>query len=83
MRFFLAGGFGSRIDLDESVRIGLLPASLSGDVSQIGNAALFGASALLFSEKLKEKARLLAKKSTQINLAAVPDFQQKFLGNIR
>ena len=82
MRFFLAGGFGSRIDLDESVRIGLLPSSLLGDVSQIGNAALFGASALLFSEKLKEKARLLAKKSTQINLAAVPDFQQKFLGNI-
>ena len=82
MRFFLAGGFGSRIDLDESVRIGLLPSLLLGDVSQIGNAALFGASALLFSEKLKEKARLLAKKSTQINLAAVPDFQQKFLGNI-
>lgn len=82
MRFFIAGGFGSRIDIEESVRIGLLPSSLLGDVSQIGNAALFGASAILFSEKLKEKARLLSKKSTQINLAAVPDFQQKFLGNI-
>ena len=82
MRFFLAGGFGSRIDIEESVRIGLLPSSLLGGVSQIGNAALFGASAILFSEKLKEKARLLSKKSTQINLAAVPDFQQKFLGNI-
>ena len=82
MRFFLAGGFGSRIDIEESVRIGLLPPSLLGGVSQIGNAALFGASAILFSEKLKEKARLLSKKSTQINLAAVPDFQQKFLGNI-
>ena len=82
MRFFLAGGFGSRIDIEESVRIGLLPSSLLSGVSQIGNAALFGASAILFSEKLKEKARLLSKKSTQINLAAVPDFQQKFLGNI-
>nr|MBP3282591.1 DUF4445 domain-containing protein [Treponema sp.] len=82
MRFFLAGGFGSRIDIEESVRIGLLPPSLLGGVLQIGNAALFGASAILFSEKLKEKARLLSKKSTQINLAAVPDFQQKFLGNI-
>ncbi|MBR1615335.1 MAG: DUF4445 domain-containing protein [Treponema sp.] len=82
MRFFLAGGFGSRIDIEESVRVGLLPPSLLGGVSQIGNAALFGASAILFSEKLKEKARLLSKKSTQINLAAVPDFQQKFLGNI-
>ena len=82
LSFLLAGGFGSRINLSESAKIGLIPAVLAKNTSQIGNAALFGASSLLFSETLREKSFDLAKKSIEINMAAVPDFQKNFLKNL-
>jgi len=80
--FILAGGFGSKIDLEESSKIGLIPRNLIFRTKQIGNAALFGAAALLFSEKLKKKAKKIAEKAIQINLAAIPDFQNRFLTNL-
>lgn len=80
--FCIAGGFGSKLNLEESKTIGLLPARLEKNAVQLGNAALSGASALLFSKTLKEKARLLKNHSTQVNLAAIPDFQERFLSAI-
>ena len=62
--------------------IGLLPKRLEKRTIQLGNAALSGASALLFSNVLREKAASLAKKSVQINLAGIPEFQQRFLKRI-
>lgn len=80
--FCMAGGFGAHLDLHDAVTIGLIPPELEDNCVQLGNAALSGASALLFSQKLREKASLLAKKAYQINLAAVADFQQRFLSMI-
>ncbi|WP_407427758.1 ASKHA domain-containing protein [Treponema sp.] len=80
--FCIAGGFGAKISLREACVIGLLPSQLEKRTVQLGNAALSGASALLFSNVLREKAAALAKKSVQVNLAAVPGFQQKFLKGI-
>ena len=80
--FCIAGGFGSKINLEEATSIGLLPKQLEKRTVQLGNAALSGASALLFSNVLREKARALAKKSVQINLAGIPEFQQRFLKGI-
>lgn len=80
--FCIAGGFGSKINLNEAREIGLFPEISGNEVVQLGNASLSGASALLFSQKLREKARRLKKSSVQVNLAAVPQFQEKFLGSI-
>lgn len=80
--FCIAGGFGSKINLEEATYIGLLPAQLEKRTIQLGNASLSGASALLFSNVLREKARAIAKKSVQINLAGIPEFQQRFLKGI-
>ena len=80
--FCIAGGFGSKINLEEATAIGLLPKRLEKRTIQLGNAALSGASALLFSNVLREKAASLAKKSVQINLAGIPEFQQRFLKRI-
>lgn len=80
--FCIAGGFGSKINLEEATYIGLLPAQLEKRTIQLGNASLSGASALLFSNVLREKARTLAKKAVQINLAGIPEFQQRFLKGI-
>ena len=80
--FCIAGGFGSKINLEEATTIGLLPPQLEKRTIQLGNAALSGASALLFSNVLRDKARSLAKKAIQINLAGIPEFQERFLKGI-
>ena len=80
--FCIAGGFGSKMNLEEARAIGLLPENLNKGTVQLGNAALSGASALLFSQNLREKARKLKKHAVQVNLAAVPQFQEKFLSSI-
>lgn len=80
--FCIAGGFGTKLDLHEAAKIGLIPKMLEKRTIQLGNAALSGASALLFSSALKKKIQKLAKNSTQINLAAVPNFQENFMKNM-
>jgi len=80
--FCIAGGFGSKINLTEACNIGLLPQKLEKRTVHLGNASLSGASALLFSNVLREKAQALAKKAIQINLAGIPEFQQRFLKGI-
>lgn len=80
--FCIAGGFGSHLSLQDAAVIGLIPQGLEKRCKLLGNAALGGATALLFSPSLREKAARLAKKAYQINLAAVPSFQQRFLSMI-
>lgn len=80
--FCLAGGFGSHINVSDACEIGLIPTELEKRCVHLGNAALAGASALLFSKALRQKVIDIAKHSFQINLAAVPDFQQRYLGSI-
>jgi len=80
--FCLAGGFGSHINVSDACTIGLIPRELENRCVHLGNAALAGASAMLFSKSLRQKALDIAKHSVQINLAAVPDFQQRYLGSI-
>lgn len=77
--FLLAGGFGSRLDAAAAAKVALFPPSLSP--RPIGNAALFGASALLFSPSLRARAAALASASVCVNLAASPKFQENFIRN--
>ena len=81
-RLKIAGGFGARLSLDDAKKISLIPSELVENAVQIGNGALSGASALLFSKVLRLKARELTKKSIPINLAAVAEFQERFLKSI-
>lgn len=76
---FLAGAFGTNLPLGAARSIGLIPPELADRTVPVGNAALAGAAVLLFSPLLRQKCASLARKSYQINLAAVPDFQARFL----
>lgn len=79
---FLAGGFGTRLQISDACAINMIPQELADRVFSIGNAALAGASAMIFSPSLRTKATELRKKSVPINLAAVPEFQNRFLKSI-
>lgn len=81
-KFYIAGGFGTLLNIDSAITIGLLPEDFRNSIQQIGNAALSGAAAMLFSKAIRNKGRNLAKSSIQINLAAIPDFQDRFLSNL-
>ncbi|MBP5283289.1 MAG: DUF4445 domain-containing protein, partial [Treponema sp.] len=80
--FCIAGGFGTNLNLQDACEIGLIPKQLENRCVVLGNGALAGASALLFSPSLRNKAAELARKSIQINMAAIPGFQKRFLSYI-
>ena len=75
---YIAGGFGSYLDVSNAAKIGLIPAELEKKVKVIGNAALSGASALLLSEPLKQSSDCYAKSIKTVNLAANPLFVSEY-----
>lgn len=77
--FFIAGGFGSHLNLESAVRIGLFPASLKEKVMVLGNAALKGAAIMLLDENTREKAGKLAKNAECINLGGNPQFNENYI----
>jgi len=79
---YISGGFGNRLSLLDSARIGLIPNALISKAKLIGNAALSGAIYMLFDENYIEKAEIIAKESTHISLAGETDFYESFIKNI-
>ncbi|MDF1537225.1 MAG: ASKHA domain-containing protein [bacterium] len=84
---YLAGAFGSRLNVENAVRIGLLPELPSDRFENdryvlAGNAALVGASMALLSSESMEAARELARGITHLNVADDPEFQELFIENL-
>ncbi len=78
----LAGGFGTALNPESTLRIGLLPKGKVGQIKPIGNAALGGAAMLLLNKSLKEKCDLIAKTATHVDLALSPTFSEFFMTDI-
>lgn len=78
----LAGAFGSYIDKESAMAIGMFPDCDISRVHAVGNAAGDGARiALLDAEKRREAAKV-ARSVEFIETAAEPDFQKKFMDAI-
>lgn len=75
----IAGAFGSYIDIDSALKIGIFPDVERSRIKAIGNAAGVGASMILLSEKAREKAEEQATGITHIELAAADDFQEEYI----
>ncbi|MEN6390597.1 MAG: ASKHA domain-containing protein [Syntrophomonas sp.] len=78
----LAGAFGSYIDPEQAIRIGLLPEVEPGLIKNVGNAAAQGAVMALFSPSYQEAARTLSNRVQYVELATQADFQQLFIKNL-
>ncbi|MCL2217614.1 MAG: ASKHA domain-containing protein [Defluviitaleaceae bacterium] len=78
-KVFLAGGFGYRIDVENAVVLGLIPAPLKSKVQAVGNAALGGCARVLLSRTAAREAEALAAATTEINLATHPRFNELFM----
>ncbi|HMA04744.1 MAG TPA: ASKHA domain-containing protein, partial [Methanomicrobiales archaeon] len=78
-RLFLAGAFGTYIDVAHAKRIGMLPDVPLEKVMKVGNASVEGAAMVLLSRECREKAEELAGRITHVSLEQDPSFQDRFV----
>ena len=76
---YIAGGFGSHLDVDSAARIGLIPRELAGRVKVLGNAALAGAAMLLLDQNRIEEIRTIKEKTRHVNLGGNPVFNEHYM----
>jgi uncharacterized 2Fe-2S/4Fe-4S cluster protein (DUF4445 family) len=76
--FFVAGTFGSYIDPESAVTIGMLPDLDRSIFSGVGNTSLEGAALLLAQAGSDEKARKIAGRITYLELNVNQEFMNRF-----
>ncbi|MDD5561406.1 MAG: ASKHA domain-containing protein [Candidatus Omnitrophica bacterium] len=77
-RIFIAGGFGTYLDIEKAVKIGLLPDLGLAKFSFIGNSALAGASQILLSNQAMTMANNIASRITYFELSVDPGYMDEY-----
>ncbi|MBE5787900.1 MAG: DUF4445 domain-containing protein [Clostridiales bacterium] len=78
-RLYLAGGFGSHLNLASAVKIGLIPEALADKVQVIGNGALDGAALMLMDTGLDAKAEALGAMARHVRLDGNAEFSNRYI----
>jgi len=73
----LAGAFGSYLDVENSVAIGLLPKLPNATCLQAGNSAGTGAKMALVSAAMRDQAGQIAQRAVRIELKQQKDFNRE------
>jgi uncharacterized 2Fe-2S/4Fe-4S cluster protein (DUF4445 family) len=74
----IAGAFGTYLNLDSALDIGLLPRLPNARYMQVGNAAGVGAKMALLSHKERARAQQIARRTGYVELTVFPGFQRRF-----
>ncbi|MEI7990183.1 MAG: ASKHA domain-containing protein [Chloroflexota bacterium] len=77
--FIIAGAFGTYLDVENAVRIGMFPSISLNRFKQVGNAAGMGARLLLLSQKEREKAEQIARQVEYIELTTHLNFTNVYV----
>lgn len=77
--FFVAGGFGSYLDIPRAVGIGLLPDIDPKRIHFVGNSSLMGARMALLSSHAYERSIQIAKGMTNIELSTYQPFMDEYV----
>ncbi len=80
--FYVAGGFGRNLNIENSVRIGLLPDLDRGRFHYLGNSSLQGAYLVLLSDRNKRLVEDLALNMTYIELNTEPGYMNEYTGSL-
>ena len=78
----IAGAFGSNIDIEKSIIIGLLPDIPRDRFIFIGNGSLLGARLTSFSRDLLDDARRVANMMTNFELSVNVDFMNNYTASL-
>ena len=76
---YLAGGFGTKIDITKAAGIGLIPKELEVKTIPVGNTVLAGTKEVLLSGISKEELEKIQTMADVINLAEENDFEELYL----
>lgn len=80
--FYIAGGFGSFLNVDSAVKTGLIPRELASVARAIGNGAGAGASMILQSRECLTLSERIADDAETVMLADSPYFMDKYIENM-
>lgn len=75
---FIAGAFGSYVDPEAAVNIGMIPDVPIEKIKSVGNAAGTGARLALLSKKSRNTAEEIARKVRYLELVLDPDFTREY-----
>ena len=76
---YLAGGFGSQMDVRNAVKIGLIPPELNDKTIAAGNTALEGAKQYLLGRLTDAQLKKLIEETKEVNLANEKEFEELYL----
>lgn len=79
-RVILAGGFGSYVDLQSAITIGLLPEIAPEKVTYLGNGSLLGCKMNCLTNKLRQDVGNVVNMMTNFELAETPSYMDHYMG---
>jgi len=78
-QIFLAGGFGSYIDLEKAMVIGLLPETDLDTVRFVGNGSLMGAKMSSLTNRIRKDVVDVTRRMTNFELSETPSFMNNYV----
>jgi len=78
----LAGGFGSYVDLEKAMTIGLLPEMDSNKVIFIGNGSLMGAKMSSLTNRIRKDVAEVTKKMTNFELSETASYMNNYVASL-
>ena len=78
-RIYLAGGFGSYVDLEKAMVIGLLPEIDPDRIRFIGNGSLMGAKMSSLTNRIRKDVVEVTKRMTNFELSETPSFMDNYV----
>ncbi|MCI5146488.1 MAG: DUF4445 domain-containing protein, partial [Candidatus Electrothrix sp. AR3] len=78
-QIILAGGFGSYIDIDSAISVGLLPEVDPNMIMYVGNGSLVGAWMSGLSNHIRRDVVEVVRRMTSFELSEVPTFKDQYM----
>ena len=79
---YIAGALGQHLNINNAVRVGLLPAELMEKINIVGNTSLKGAITALLNPDYAEKMTVVSKRCQNIDLNESAIFNDEFMENM-
>ncbi|MEW6215372.1 MAG: ASKHA domain-containing protein, partial [Nitrospirota bacterium] len=76
---YIAGGFGSFLNVDKAIILGMLPDLPKERFKFLGNTSIAGAYLCLLSDSMRKEAEEIARKMTYIELSASRRFMDEYM----
>ena len=77
-RLFVAGGFGSYIDVENAIAIGLFPDLPPSKIVYAGNTSIWGGKLAALSGEARDKLREITNRTTYFDLMGTDDYVEQF-----